>query len=147
MNENAKAWVEALRSGAYEQCRGRLRRQYLEDYDNDEREQGEGYCCLGVACDLYQQAHPDVSEWIEDEFAIFSGPHEGAGSTTMEGALHEAVAEWLGLKDIDGQFHEKQYVPNSKSAGSSLIALNDVGATFEQIADMIERKPRGLFKE
>ncbi|HWG97181.1 MAG TPA: hypothetical protein VN647_08875 [Nitrospira sp.] len=39
MNKNAKAWVRALRSGKYQQGKGRLRK-------------GDSYCCLGVACEL-----------------------------------------------------------------------------------------------
>ena len=35
-----KKWVKALRSGKYEQCTGRL---HLK---------GDGYCCLGVLCDI-----------------------------------------------------------------------------------------------
>lgn len=40
LNENAKKWVEAPRSGKYAQGVGQLRK-------------GTRYCCLGVACDLY----------------------------------------------------------------------------------------------
>src|SRR5262245_7943484 len=36
LNENAKKWVEALRSGKYKQCQNQM-------FD------GDGYCCLGVA--------------------------------------------------------------------------------------------------
>lgn len=36
----AKLWVEALRSGRYEQTRGRLRSENL-------------FCCMGVLCDLH----------------------------------------------------------------------------------------------
>lgn len=36
MNDAAKKWVAALRSGNYSQCAGKLTN-------------GEGYCCLGVA--------------------------------------------------------------------------------------------------
>lgn len=39
--EHAKAWIEALESGKYEQCTGGLR-----------SENGKQYCCLGVACDI-----------------------------------------------------------------------------------------------
>ena len=35
-----RQWVEALRSGKYQQAKGSLRR-------------GDAMCCLGVACDLY----------------------------------------------------------------------------------------------
>ncbi len=43
MNEHWKnVWTKALRSGAYTQTSGTLR-------------DGEGFCCLGVLCDLYRR--------------------------------------------------------------------------------------------
>lgn len=42
LNENAKLWVAALRSGKYKQTKYRLR---------DEK----GYCCLGVACQVFKE--------------------------------------------------------------------------------------------
>ena len=39
VNAWVKAWVKALRSGEYEQCRARLH-------------DGKGFCCLGVAIDV-----------------------------------------------------------------------------------------------
>ena len=45
LNDNAKKWVAALRSGKYEQAKGWLR-------------EGDKFCCLGVACDLF-----DPDEW------------------------------------------------------------------------------------
>ena len=39
MKENRRKWVEALRSGEYEQCTGRLH-------------DGSGFCCLGVLCEV-----------------------------------------------------------------------------------------------
>jgi hypothetical protein len=46
-----KKWVDALRSGKYNQGRGRLR------HDDE-------YCCLGVFCDLI-----DDGEWSEPTFS------------------------------------------------------------------------------
>lgn len=49
MNAELKAkWIEALRSGRYEQGRERLRSD-------------DGFCCLGVLCDVY-----DSSQWVTD---------------------------------------------------------------------------------
>ena len=45
MNELRKRWLEALRSGKYEQGTDALRRE-------------EKFCCLGVLCDIY-----DPSGW------------------------------------------------------------------------------------
>lgn len=49
MNQAIKErWVEALRSGEYNQTRGRLR-------------DDAGYCCLGVLCDIVAPEQWDVS--------------------------------------------------------------------------------------
>ena len=47
MTENQKLWVEALRSGKYLQGKERL---VQKDGPNIT------YCCLGVACKLYEEA-------------------------------------------------------------------------------------------
>ena len=41
-----RIWLEALRGGKYEQTTGVL------------RSKKDGFCCLGVLCDLYIKAHP-----------------------------------------------------------------------------------------
>ena len=43
MNDNATAWVDALRSGGYAQGIGSLK------FDGK-------FCCLGVACDLFMKS-------------------------------------------------------------------------------------------
>lgn len=43
LNENARKWVEALRSGEFTQCSGKLC-----GYDGSRW----CYCCLGVACEI-----------------------------------------------------------------------------------------------
>ena len=58
--EVKKLWVEALRSGKYEQGRGCLRK-------------GDKFCCLGVLCDLNEPSwntRPEISlsiYWHKDE--------------------------------------------------------------------------------
>jgi hypothetical protein len=53
MDAEIKAkWVEALRSGKYEQGQNRLRR-------------GDAFCCLGVLCDVV-----GGGEWERDQFVI-----------------------------------------------------------------------------
>ena len=42
-------WIDALLSGEYQQTRQQL-------FD------GDGYCCLGVLCDLYRKEHKE-HEW------------------------------------------------------------------------------------
>lgn len=65
--DNIQKWVDALRSGEYKQCYG-----VLSD--------GEGYCCLGVACKI------SGKRWNE-----------------LAGMLSNPVMEWLGVADDDPQ--------------------------------------------
>lgn len=63
MDAELKAkWLEALRSGKYDQTSGQLR-------------QGNSFCCLGVLCDIFSPSGWDASdgtyEWVYGE-----GPDE-----------------------------------------------------------------------
>ena len=115
--ERVRAWVDALRSGAYPQAMGALRR-------------GDAYCCLGVACDLYRRAtgHGDwVGRWTVDGRFVYVSPD--ARESAVE-VLSPVVKEWFGLPNL-----------NPFVTIGSLVALgwaNDAGASFAQIADAIE---------
>ena len=55
MNPEVKQkWIDALRSGKYEQGSEKLRSV-------------SGYCCLGVLCDLYAQEHDTQWEFRGNE--------------------------------------------------------------------------------
>jgi len=117
MNDNAKKWVAALRSGKYPQGKSWL----LKD--------GK-YCCLGVACELAAQtgltsspSHPQFKNVV-----TFDGE---------DAFLPSSVRKWLGLVEVDG----------APKNGPSLVDLNDKGKTFEEIADFIESEPEGLFRK
>ncbi len=79
MNDNARAWVAALRSGKYRQGMGQLHYEFK-------------FCCLGVACDLYAQTNP-----IEIRVDSTGVAYDGAN-----GLLPTIVQEWLGLVDDAG---------------------------------------------
>ena len=116
MNKNAETWVAALRSGKYPQTRGALR---------DDR----GYCCLGVACDLYGLA--TQTPWQQDTGGFYFD-----GEDTD---LPERVSRWMGLNDPGGSY--KEY-----GEFSALSFENDNGMSFEDIASLIESEPSGLFE-
>lgn len=116
MNDNAKKWVEAIRSGDYKQGRGQLA-------------DGEGkFCCLGVACDLYAKEHPDFPTTYAE--MVYYGAFEDYGE------LPEEVQKWLGLRTTIGSYAIRR----------TLAEDNDLGMTFPEIADLIETEPRGLFR-
>jgi len=114
LTDNQKLWVDALRSGEYAQTEERL---------NDE----DGFCCLGVACDVYAKA---------TKLQIYTDA-EGYIAGLGLGDQHGAVMNWLGLHDSLGI---------SKVAyARSLSVMNDYGSTFEDIADCIEASPEEYF--
>ena len=119
MNDLANAWLDELRSGKYEQGAMGLRT-------------GDSYCCLGVACELYRQTY-GKGRWKETDSGDF---HFSIGRERAGGFLPVRVRDALGLDDIGGRFDD-----------GSLAALNDGGATFAEIADIIESEPPGLFVE
>lgn len=73
--EVKKLWLEALRSGKYEQGRGKLR-----STDNK-------FCCLGVLCDI-----SNLGVWEGGRFVYYLG---------SGGILPTAVMVWAGLDDVD----------------------------------------------
>ena len=117
--ERRKLLVEALRSGRYKQCRTRLR-------DEDR------YCCLGVACDVYANSQHDRPQW---EFTKTIGAFLG-----QDLMLPCEVRDWFGFESSQGNYN--QY----PGRGTSLIILNDMrSASFEEIANVIEQEPKGMF--
>ena len=124
MNENAEKWVAALRSGEYAQTRSWLR-------------DGKGYCCLGVACDLYTR-ETGKGEWkneVDDDVFDFE-----LGTASASRELPPNVQMWLGLQGGMGIY-------SKYGSKSSLAAANDYGKSFAEIVDIIESEPRGLFDE
>jgi len=79
MNPQVKQkWIDALRSGEYEQAKFTLKCEY-------------GYCCLGVLTDLYIQEN-DL-EWVYDNK---SNNYEFDGN---EGSLCNYVIKWSDFPD------------------------------------------------
>ena len=89
--EVKKIWLDALKSGKYKQSKGRLRR-------------GDGYCCLGVLCDLSIIHHHNTSRWADmEEKNVLGGKEfkfadEGQG---MAGMPPYEVKRWAGLTTTD----------------------------------------------
>ncbi len=78
----------------------------------------EKYCCLGVLCDI-----APVGEWGGE--AYIAGPDDWASAF-----LPRRVADWAGLSSTN---------PAIGGTGGELSYKNDRGATFAQIADLIEK--------
>ena len=116
MNPEVKAqWVEALRSGEYEQGRNEL-------------QLNGRFCCLGVLCDLAVKAGVCTSREVttDEEVSVHYGTFGSYSS------LPEEVIEWAGLDTSN---------PPVRDTGTvrTLIDLNDYfKRDFAYIADTIE---------
>jgi hypothetical protein len=118
MNERIKKlWLDALRSDKYKQGRDRLR------HDN-------GFCCLGVLCDI-----------VKDEIGgRWEGPADNpifvVGDEYATGALPYAVQELAELKQSNPEI--EAIMIKDENAPVSLAGMNDHGVSFAKIADIIE---------
>jgi len=120
-----KKWVKALRSGDYEQCTGKLHKA------------GDGFCCLGVLCDIV-----GAGRWKKkDRDSIYPKNHQkpipvkemfyvGEDSESSE-VLPAFIFEEVGLDNSN------PYV-QTNGDGDTLSELNDGGYNFNSIADFIE---------
>lgn len=116
--ENIRKWVDALRSGDYQQGQGALHNIVSEDEHY--------YCCLGVACDL---SGVPVNDTIKNNVL---GVLVRYGEQAQIWCAPDEVLDWLGFDANVVLFdvYEGEY---------SLIELNDeCKYTFNQIADIIE---------
>lgn len=134
LSENAQKLVDALRSGEYNQ--GKRALTIVRNDDGTEQD-----CCLGVVCKLA----------IEDGVEIIVGNEVGgpltSGKTlkTYAGAtsvLPQVVRKWIGFSTCDGCYDSDN---TAADTATTLLADNDGGKTFEEIAAIIESEPRGLF--
>jgi hypothetical protein len=125
MKADIKAkWLTALRSGQYEQVDSVLRNN-------------EGYCCLGVLCDLYaQETGVEWETGFSNQFSMHS-------DTSV---LPEEVRQWAELPHEHGAYVavSKSYDEGEETTvyhAPSLTELNDQWQyDFRQIADVIEEQ-------
>jgi len=128
MNPEVKQkWIDALRSGKYDQGSEKLRSV-------------QGYCCLGVLCDLYSKEQSKDWDFVGGEetnlqpkdYWYFEGESE---------FLSESVKDWAGLPardpsvrvDVTDNDDEDDWFYNEEIAN-----LNDSGYTFNELSNLIE---------
>lgn len=129
MNPEWKAkWLEALRSGKYVQGTDCLR--------NSE----DQYCCLGVLCDVY-----DTSQWHPE---ISFGKHRKYCTTDdfddmyIPFSLYKAfgVSSHNPKLPVSGDLQRRlENDHNIHTTDIGLARLNDLGFTFNEIADLIDQ--------
>lgn len=115
-------WLEALRSGKYEQGEGRLNK------DNQ-------FCCLGVLCDLIKD---DIGfTWRDDDIIFgvkrFSPIHETEFSSYSSSAVF--IPQTLDFSFLNTRKLIINNTPGTLSCHNDLF-----NATFAEIADAIEEQ-------
>jgi hypothetical protein len=111
MNPEVKArWVEALRSGRYEQIQKWLHTE-------------TGYCCLGVLCDLSGLGQWQGRTMGRDNFFAFVEHDKVYDAQSGDGFPTGGVDQWAGL-----DFGRYEVIAK----------MNDDGKSFSEIADWIE---------
>lgn len=96
-------WSSELRSGKYSQTRNTMHN-------------ASGYCCLGVACDVFME---------KDKIHRVNGFIYGGIPTKQPFAF---IPDWL--KGVNNDFGDK--------TNRKLSNLNDDGYSFDEIADLLE---------
>ena len=119
--ENRQKWVTALRSGKYEQT--------INQLANIDR---TAFCCLGIACEI-----SGLGKWETGSVNSIYSTESDSRTDRHTTTLPQAVQEWLGLRDKYGALA-------IYDGRCSLANVNDKGATFAEIADIIESEPKGL---
>lgn len=130
MNPQVKEkWINALRSGEYKQGREKLRSP-------------NGYCCLGVLCDLYSKEKEiewTFKEAFEEENTqpvdrwYFDGESEFLPQSVKEWAELEQINPLIKI-DVDDPWEDPW------SYHEEVANLNDTGYTFTAIANLIEQQ-------
>lgn len=127
-------WIRRLRSGEYKQGHNALR-----DHDDN-------YCCLGVLMEM--GAQQGVVDTPVLQLGASAYHYDGEYSV-----LNTSAGEWAGIDDFTARIpiteegiralslREEDSLVEVMNGGHpiSLTTLNDHGATFDQIADLIEK--------
>lgn len=133
-------WLSALESGEFKQIHG-----VLKSHD--------GYCCLGVGCELFYSEHFTL---VEGSF-LFRDP-EITDYTTF-GLLSPTVRKRLGIRDDQGSFNKPIKINNL--IYTNLLDMNDgvrvdpegdcedrytrSSLSFKQIAEEVRKDPANFF--
>lgn len=132
--EIKERWVGALRSGAYEQGRGVLRGS-------------EGYCCLGVLCELAAEdgiveiVEAELDERLFDTYEPEERPthaYKEPNGDSETFYLPTAVQEWADVEFNPSIDWNAESETDKLSQFRYLSTLNDQGKTFKEISDLIE---------
>lgn len=119
LGPNQQKWVDALRSGEYNQTTGTLQ----DDY---------GYCCLGVACKVALDNGVNVN--TDEDNGNISGD---------ELSDQKDVKSWLGLYDNQGRFEttpKQLYLTTLNDIEG--LDFNEIADYIEKYSDILFTKPK-----
>jgi hypothetical protein len=134
MNSDIKVrWIAALRSGKYKQAFGTLHK-----FDED-RPEDEGFCCLGVLCEIAVQdgVVKPYRGRDSDKFMGYvpSDFDEDHGFADYD-LLPSDVKDWADISSSDGGYGHQE----DDEHRDSLTKRNDEDRlSFLEIADIIEK--------
>jgi hypothetical protein len=122
-------WLQALRDGSYKQTRGILQSQNAH------------FCCLGVLCDLAIKSGVEVEvlQPVGHEEWNLGNTRANPDEITYDGifeVLPPSVMAWAGLDDPNPDVNTSDI--EGDVCNSNLADYNDSGATFEEVANVIE---------
>lgn len=116
-----REWIAKLRSGEYKQCTGCLRETQRWDYYNA-HDNISSFCCLGVFQDLVGGGEWDVKVSASRSIAfLLQSGGEVHGILTMPSPTTITALNHFGI------------------CSRELASMNDSGASFEAIANVIEQ--------
>ena len=146
--EIKQQWIDALRSGEYQQGTGDLHTMYPTGING---EVVERFCCLGILSLMCEKAGAVTSNEGER-----TGHQVAYGNTGETAYLPQEVIDWAGL-EYEGY---REYPPSKAEEpkgvltsgtregryldGVSLSVMNDSGHSFEEIAQVIEDQVVGV---
>lgn len=135
VNEDVKElWLNALRSGKYEQGTMKLAQEL---YDGTRE-----YCCLGVLCDLAVKNGVCNVKWVHGT-AYYGTEEEFANEKASENTLPKSVQEWIGVNSDNIRVSKKinSFDDEDEFEDVMVSELNDeYGYSFDRIARLIKEQ-------
>lgn len=105
-------WIQALQSGEYPQTTGHLHTK-------------NGYCCLGVLCDIYEK-QTGQGEWDGRQNSIVYSFKLPSAKLPSAAGVHFPPNEVL------------NWVESPQSVIEGLAGINDKGGTFAEIVEILQ---------